>query len=450
MKKNLQKGSFVVLAAMFLGLSGLQAANTTVELTKEGTLAAQLGAESKSITDLTVKGPINAEDFATLLAMGQGNLKSLDLSDALPVGDSIPSRALVNAKMVESLVLPKTTARIGSFALAGLAISSIELPAPLEYIGDHAFRNRGVLATLTLAEGNKAYSLVDGILYSADKKRLILCPSAREGAVTVADGVTRIENSAFDYCLKIASVKLPASVEELGDYAFSEAKALVSVNLDQVQTIGVKAFHGCGAFAGVNGKLSLPKMKLIGSMAFASTPIIELETGDALESIGENAFWLCEQLTKVTLGKNIQEIGKSAFHADSQLLTVYCYAEVPPVMGGYNAFNYTFEDKGSLYVPKGTAAAYKSASVWKQVKNIQEMGTTTGIDSIDNPENLVAGVEGGILVSANAGAIVRVFNAAGVLVKEQTVAAGSGQISLVKGIYYVSLNKAKAVAVLVK
>ena len=423
-----------------------------ITLTEAGSLASTLGDKVTTISELTLAGPINDADFATLAEMGKENLKVLDLGAALPAGDSIPARALWQANQITSLVLPETTKSIGSMAFAGLSISSIELPATLEYIAPKAFRNsKGLLSSITLAEGNESFTLVDGMLYSADKKTLVLCPPTREGKVAVPEGTECIGASAFDYCKKITSIQLPASVKELGAESISHVEGLVSINLDNIKEIGFKAFEGCSSFNGQNGVLSLPQTQNIGRYAFYDLPIVKVETGDSLETIGESAFWMCKELTEVTLGKNLKEIGDNAFHAADALMKVTCYAEVPPVIvNDYNAINYKFEKEGTLYVPAGSIEAYKSANLWNKVSHIEAISGTTGIEDLAEADYQVIGTEGGILVKGNAPVSVRVFKVSGVLVKEQTLADGNAQISLQKGIYFISLNGEKAKAIVVR
>lgn len=63
------------------------------------------------------------------------------------------------------------------------------------------------------------YKTVDGILYSADMKTLIICPTGKTGTVVIPDGVTRIRKSAFSRS-KISKVIFPDSMVSLQNEAF--------------------------------------------------------------------------------------------------------------------------------------------------------------------------------------------------------------------------------------
>ena len=67
------------------------------------------------------------------------------------------------------------------------------------------------------------YKTVDGILYSADMKTLILCPAGKTGTVVIPDGVTRIRKHAFSRS-KISKVIFPDSMVSLQNEAYKKTK----------------------------------------------------------------------------------------------------------------------------------------------------------------------------------------------------------------------------------
>ena len=65
-------------------------------------------------------------------------------------------------------------------------------------------------------------------------------------SVTIAPGVTRIGERAFEECSNLSSVTLPEGLEVIGASAFYLCPALTSVVIPEgVQTIGDTAFYGC-------------------------------------------------------------------------------------------------------------------------------------------------------------------------------------------------------------
>ena len=70
---------------------------------------------------------------------------------------------------------------------------------------------------------NSGFASKDGVLYSEDMKRLILCPIMKTGDIIVPEGVTCINDFAF-YQTRIDSVSFPSSLKNIGEAAFQQSK----------------------------------------------------------------------------------------------------------------------------------------------------------------------------------------------------------------------------------
>lgn len=89
---------------------------------------------------------------------------------------------------------------------------------------------------------------------------------------------------------------------------------------------------------------------------------------DSVTEIGESAFEGCDNLTSVTIPDSVTEIGGSAFYSCDNLTSVYCMATTPPALGGFIAF----DNNGSgrkIYVPHESVDAYKKAKGWREYAN---------------------------------------------------------------------------------
>ena len=158
------------------------------------------------------------------------------------------------------------------------------------------------------------YKTVDGILYSADMKTLVLCPKEKTGEVIIPDGVTRIRRQAF--CLtKISRVVFPDSLVRIEDEAFYQCKNLKEIDfgngIERLGTDGKQLiFSGC-AFE----KLVFPsQIKEIGISAFSACyKLKEVVFNEGLEKIAIDAFKNCMMLREINLPASIMELGKGAF-----------------------------------------------------------------------------------------------------------------------------------------
>ena len=104
----------------------------------------------------------------------------------------------------------------GTFATKD-KIVSVTLPAALTEINSSCFYGCTSLEKVELAEGNTAFTVTDGVLFSADGEDLIVYPDAMEGtSYTIPDGVKEIWTSAFSNT-KLTDVTFPDGVLYIDD-----------------------------------------------------------------------------------------------------------------------------------------------------------------------------------------------------------------------------------------
>ncbi|MFV0468045.1 MAG: leucine-rich repeat domain-containing protein, partial [Dysgonomonas sp.] len=107
-----------------------------VDVSTSGTLSTLLGVEKNQITDLTVTGILNAQDFQTIREMQA--ILNLDLANAYCVDSLLPNNAF-ERKTLNLLKLPLTIERIESNAFKGSNIGDLTIPSGLKCIGAWAF-----------------------------------------------------------------------------------------------------------------------------------------------------------------------------------------------------------------------------------------------------------------------------------------------------------------------
>lgn len=158
------------------------------------------------------------------------------------------------------------------------------------------------------------YKTVDGILYSADMKTLIICPTGKTGTVVIPDGVTRIRKSAFSRS-KISKVIFPDSMVSLQNEAFYGCAYLTEIDFGH----GIEQIGGNGnqhIFSGCSMKKLVfpPQVKEIGINAFFSCgELKEVIFNEGLETIQRGAFRGCPRLTEIHLPTSIKKVGPEAF-----------------------------------------------------------------------------------------------------------------------------------------
>lgn len=208
--------------------------------------------------------------------------------------------------------------------------------------------------------------------------------------IEIPNSVTSIGASAFRNCSSLSSVIIPNSVISIGEKAFSECSGLSSLDIpNSVTSIGKGAFDDCNGLTSVtigNGITNVENW-------FANnTTIKELKMGVMTTSISDGAFSGCSGLTSTIIPENVVTIGASAFEGCKGLTTITIPESVTSI--GWHAFDCSDltsikvlwnrplvipDAFGSvnrtnckLYVPKGTAMMFMSATEWSKFVNIVE------------------------------------------------------------------------------
>lgn len=231
---------------------------------------------------------------------------------------------------------------------------------------DHFLQRMGCL----FYNSNGTYYLIE---YSGDEKRLSL-PKNIEGnsysiepyvfaessleAVLIPGTVTAIGDYAFYGCEYLEHAVIKEGVQKIGDYAFAECTILKTADIpNSVTSIGTCAFDNCerlesislsdkltslsdGLFYGTGLKsICIPEsVETIGNNTFGyCLNITEMFIPDSVVSIGDYAFANCTQLKSVRLPNKLSQVGKSAFVGCRSMTSVIIPEGVTRIEG--SAFN---------------------------------------------------------------------------------------------------------------
>ena len=270
---------------------------------------------------------------------GTANLKRVTLPDSLEV---IEESAFRSGGLTE-IVIPDSVTTIGQYAFSGCrSLLSVTLGKGVKKIEKGAFEECTTLfevynlSDLEITPGSKdnggvgyyakdiydtlsaaskierasdgyvfynddgEYSLID---YDAEKTELVL-PEKFKGhdysldilfknnknleKIIIPDSIASLPADIFNGCINLKEVVLPGSLTAIPD----------------------RAFYGCYALTKITPGEAISE---IGKEAFAFSGVEELEFGDALKNIGDQAFFYCGSLRYVDLGDGVESIGAGAF-----------------------------------------------------------------------------------------------------------------------------------------
>ena len=304
----------------------------------------------------------------------------------------------------------------GAFAYSG--IESVFIPASVSSIASgYVFYGCHNLMEILVDESNEYYKSVDGVLYTKDGTTLVAWPGGRGGdaavaegtrtignyafayspiiSVVIPDGVERIEYDAFASCFDLTAVDIPSSVTYIGSDAFAysglrpdgvtignpnatvepsafrntpyEAAQPFSMIVDAIGTVtgftgGCPETIDIGAEAEKLGVV----VTAIGNSAFYGynhdmTPLKSVVIPDGVTSIGDYAFYYCQNLESVALPSTVQNIGNNAFYDCNALREIIVPATVESIGSYAFAYCYALE---AAYVPARLESAVHDASVF--------------------------------------------------------------------------------------
>ena len=114
---------------------------------------------------------------------------------------------------------------------------------------------------------------------------------------TVPDNIVTLGVGAFSDCRALETIDI-GKVRTLPGDVFSGCTSLQNVSLGMCREIGPGAFSGCIFLE----KVELPDtMESLGPDAFRRTGLTEISIPESLLEIGQGAFYDCEKLRKATL-----------------------------------------------------------------------------------------------------------------------------------------------------
>lgn len=162
------------------------------------------------------------------------------------------------------------------------------------------------------ATGFKQVAIASGI----EKIDDFACSRSSMTAVVIPEGVTHIGYGAFYHCEDLKQVEIPTTVTTIEPEAFSKTKYLsewkTGGDADDFLVVGDGILL---AYKGDAAKVFIPEhVKKIAGGVFQNHPeITEVVLNSALTEIGEDAFYGCTSLSRVTGGGNVRKICDRAF-----------------------------------------------------------------------------------------------------------------------------------------
>ena len=456
-----------------------------------GTLQEVIGPGAEELTRIRVTGTLNDRDIAFLhylcwpiapkpagmkdesylkIAMEKEDirktcLRHLDMEDARMVNDALPNRAFAGSYLedcklpkmlkkigneafsynvlLKELIVPESVEEIGrNFLFFSVQIEKVRLPDNLEVMNDLLFAECRKLKEVNIP--SKLREMYDCIFYN--------CLDVSPSVAILPETVEILDGAAYYGLNTIEEVVVPKNVRVLRE-AFEGMAGLrkATILTDKLTEIGDDAFYWCSALEEVN----IPdKITRIGEGAFFwNLRLRKINIPSTVTRIEKNAFDSAP-LDSIDIPAGVTFIGRNAFWNNRNLKKVYSRPVMPPItnewtdVSSYLPF-LNSADEATLYVPKGSADAYRASEVFAGFKEIVELEAWQWPTSISTPTMptdayKVYGKAGTLHIETTGGAhepaFVNVYSINGQAVWEGQV-TNRMEVPLPQGVYVVQIGK---------
>ena len=395
---------------------------------EEGSKLASIG--SACFDGLSYKATFDAEDTLASKVFSQAGYQISFYGQTLPEDDNLvygwadASSLMVvglteNGKKESSIAIPATATAgdktypvvgIGDSVFAGTAgddtdanttLKSVKLGANIESIGGRAFKYCTGLTTVDFSEATKLARIGDNAFYDAK--------SVTAWDLSACTALTTVEDSAFLYGFgKTTTLRLPGNIESWGTDVISSAAVKVYVDVTSttfttlVSVLDKKSDQFTfGGETGVYGNLAYETQYKNGEYTVTITGFASEATekenvvipdeikGMKVTAVAEKAFSNAnesyKQIKRVTIGKNVSQIGNYAFAPSSSstdgTLESVTFDEGVPVSVGTRAFqkykdNFTTFDAGNRELTLGDNVFLGSSALTLiNIPNVKSLGT---------------------------------------------------------------------------
>ena len=154
------------------------------------------------------------------------NISNITLPATL---SSIANGAFYNCNKLSSIAFPETLTNIGNFAFAYCQqLVTITLPSRT-LVQAGAFASCLNLYSISVPDQNPYHKSINGILYDKQGSVLIQYPAGQQDNIIPA-GTVIIAEAAFKDCIKLSSLVLPASLQQVNATAFNGCSNLLTLD----------------------------------------------------------------------------------------------------------------------------------------------------------------------------------------------------------------------------
>lgn len=328
---------------------------------------------SKDMTDLVAYPPASSatsydipESVTSILFAAfnhSANLQQVHIPESVTwVGPS----AFLWCSGLESLVFPDTISYIGSSGVAYCTnLTDLHLPANLDTIHNSTLNGLRSLPELTIP---RTVKYIDNYAFSESTGLKTI--TFEEGSCLEGIGLM-----AFDHCSSLETFDMPNTVTTMASQVFGNCTSLKRAHLsDNLTSLGGATFWECTSLieGEIPGGVPLIRNAFVNCTALKRVKFGSRDSAPGTTLIENSGITGCSQLERIELGANIDSLMHMALNGVENVKVFVCWALTPPRCHNYWTCFAPSVDRlnATLYVPKASIEAYRTANQWKDFQRI--------------------------------------------------------------------------------
>ncbi|MGM9616542.1 leucine-rich repeat protein [Butyricicoccus sp.] len=293
----------------------------------------------------------------------RSEIKAVEVQDGIT---SIGSASFSGCTNLKQVSLGTEMLSIGTEAFKGCtSLTSITIPEKVTSVGQAAFNNCTSLNTIyfnaiacknagqaaAASPGFKNIGSNASVIFGDKVTRIPGCvfQSSNIVSVKMPNTVTEIGESAFSECSKLTTINMSTGLKSIGFWAFKNCSSLTSITIPaSVTSIGTAVFIGCTGVTEINYQAvdcsytASSAWPVLFQNAGQKTGSLVLNVGEGVKKIPAKMFQQLSYLTKVNLPLSLQQIGDYAFYNCGKLTELTVYERVKTIG------TYAFGECGAL------------------------------------------------------------------------------------------------------
>lgn len=282
--------------------------NTSV-IPSDGSVTSIGGSAFRGCKDLT---SITIPDSVT--SIGDNTFDGCTGLVSVTIGNGVTrivSSAFEGCTGLMNITIPDSVTSISGGAFRGCSkLTSVTIGNGVISIGEGAFQGCMKLKDIYITDIVTWCNIsgLDNLMGNSSNNKNLYINNELVTAVTIQDGITAISASAFRNCSGLTSITIGDSVTSIGVHAFAGCIGLVNISVADGNT----KYHSSG-----NCLIETASNTLVLGCKTSVIP-----SDGSVTSIGEGAFFCCDELTSVTIPDGVTRIGNYAFAGCIELTSV--------------------------------------------------------------------------------------------------------------------------------